>query len=147
MHAQHASFDSFLYQAFGRPYNILQDPACGNQRGILSFTNLNGFAEFKIDRRVVYDGLAGLAQTEITGTTVGDDRACRRARLNWVARSQHDQAWQRAHHREVFEGVMRGPHSAVSEASADGNDLHIGVVIADIVADLLEAAERWKIGD
>ena len=48
---------------------------------------------------------------------------------------------------KVFEGVMRGPHRTIGETATYRNDFHIGVVVANIVADLLQAPHRREIGD
>ena len=48
---------------------------------------------------------------------------------------------------DVLQRVMGVALRAVGEAAADGDDLHVGAVVADVVADLLEAAQRREIGD
>ena len=42
---------------------------------------------------------------------------------------------------------MGHAEGAVADAAADDDDLDVGVVIADVVADLLEAAQRREVRD
>src|SRR5260370_11236918 len=43
--------------------------------------------------------------------------------------------------------MMRSGHGAIGKATANGNYFDVRVVIADIVAHVLEAAQRGEIGD
>ena len=52
-----------------------------------------------------------------------------------------------AHDAELLDGVVRGAHGAVGEAAADRDDLDVGLVVADVVAHLLEAAQGGEVGD
>ena len=91
--------------------------------------------------------LARLAEAEVARPGVRDDGARRRPRLDRVARRHHHHARQHAHDAEVLGGVVRGAQGAVGEAAADRHDLDVGLVVADVVADLLEAAQRREVGD
>ena len=42
---------------------------------------------------------------------------------------------------------MRDAQVAVREAAAHGHDLHVGAVVADVVADLLETAQGREVAD
>src|SRR5712691_9936086 len=78
---------------------------------------------------------------------VSDDRTRCGPGLDGIARGDYSKPWHRAHYGEILERVMRGSHRAIGEEATHGNDFHIGVVVANIVADLLKAAHRWEIGD
>jgi len=51
------------------------------------------------------------------------------------------------HDGDVLGCLMRHTQRPIGQAAADDHDLDVGVVIADVVADLLQAAERGKVGD
>jgi hypothetical protein len=42
--------------------------------------------------------------------------------------------------------VVAHPQGAIDKPSSDSHDLHIGIVVADIIADLLKTTQSWKVG-
>ena len=67
--------------------------------------------------------------------------------LQRVAGGNHLDLRQAAEDRQVLGGVMAHAQRPVGEAPAHGRDHHVGLVIADVVADLLQAAERGEVAD
>ncbi len=68
-------------------------------------------------------------------------------RLVRVARRDHRHAGKRAHHADVLDAVVRVALRAVGESAADGHDAHRQAMVTDVVAHLLEAAQRREVGD
>src|SRR5947209_4421383 len=64
-----------------------------------------------------------------------------------IARRDHEHPRKRAEGRQVLRGVVRRAEGSVAHATTYTDDLDIRTVVADIVAYLLETAERWKIAD
>src|SRR5439155_22006039 len=53
----------------------------------------------------------------------------------------------RAQNGEVLGGEVRHAKCAVGQSPTDGYDLHVGVVIADVVSQLLQATQGGEIAD
>ncbi len=43
--------------------------------------------------------------------------------------------------------MVRGAHGAINKAAANGHNLDVGIVIANVVSNVFEAAQCWEISD
>ena len=69
------------------------------------------------------------------------------ARLDAVGRNDHGHVRERPHDRQVFGAVMGGARLAERDARMSGDDLDVQVLVADVRAHLLGAAQRRERGE
>src|SRR5260370_35468491 len=62
-----------------------------------------------------------------------------------IAWRENQHVGQRAEDGEILGGVMREPDWSVAHATADAHDLHVRAVVADVVSDLLQAAQGGEV--
>ena len=101
----------------------------------------------EIRRGAVQLLLARLAEAQVAGAGPGGEVFHRRRRLARIGRAEQREAGQRAHHGDVLHAVMRPAEVPVGQPRAHGDDGHGQAVVAHVVPDLLEAAQRGEIGD
>ena len=99
------------------------------------------------DRSLVDDRLALLAHADVDRLVLFHDGAQRAAHLEGVARADHHHVGERAQERNVLAGMVGRTEPRIGQAGADRDDGDRHVVIADIGADLFEAARRHERGD
>jgi hypothetical protein len=88
-----------------------------------------------------------MSVTSSPGTTSIALRAGRGGRFLRISRRDHDHSRQGPHHAEVFHAVVRVALGRVREAAAHGNDAHRIAVVANVVANLLQATHGREVGD
>ncbi len=147
MHAEDSGGDAFLGQKIGGLDRRPQHAAGGDDGQVRAVAEGNGLAERPGERFLVDVGFAGPAQAEIDGTDAGCGGADGGRGLQRVAGGNDLDLRQAAEDRQVLGGVMAHAQRAVGEAPAHRRDHHVGLVIADVVADLLQAAERGEVAD
>ena len=91
--------------------------------------------------------LSLVAAAVVEGTVVGDHSPHGSLRLIIVAGDLHHHVGQGAHNSDILSGVVGHTQRTVGNTAADVDDLHICVVVADIVTDLLQAAQSGEVGD
>src|SRR4030067_77318 len=65
----------------------------------------------------------------------------------WVSWCHDGKRWKHAHDTYILGGMMSDAHCAVSESASNGHDLYVHVMVADIIADLLQASHRREVGN
>ncbi len=78
---------------------------------------------------------------------MSDDRSRRSLSFRRIAGSDHNHSRQGSHDSQVFRRMMSRAQRPVRKSAPYRNDLDVRVVIADVIAHLLEASEDRKIGD
>ena len=64
-----------------------------------------------------------------------------------ISRRHDGYVRERAQNGEVLGGEVRHAKRAVGQSPTDGHDLHVGVVIADVISHLLQATQGGKVAD
>ena len=67
--------------------------------------------------------------------------------FSFIRRSENMHVWKGPHDRDIFSRVMAHAERSIGKTAAYADDFNIGVIVADVVADLLVAAEGWEIAD
>jgi hypothetical protein len=148
VHAQHARLDAELrHQLLGDLNHRPQEPAGRNEGQVRPVSDGDGLPELEGGRARMNRGLAGSAEAEVAGPLFVDDRPRQEFRLDRVPGGDDEHPRQGTHDRQVLGGVVRHAERAVGQPSADCHHLHVRVVVADVVPDLLEAAEGREIRD
>ena len=134
-------------ELFRRGDDLVADGPGEDERQILAVSHLNRLAEPKVDGVVVDRRLLLVATAVVYGTLVLDHGPCGGPGLGEVARTDHHHVGKRPHDGDVFRGLMGDTQRAVGESAADDDDLHVRIVIADVISYLLERPERREVGN
>src|SRR3954453_1696269 len=89
--------------------------------------------------------LSGARKPKVGRTTTCSDGLRGNARFNRVTGHEYFHARQSRHDSHIFNGVMRVALAAVGKTGTDGNDLNVCTVVANIVPNLLKAAQGRKV--
>ena len=119
----------------------------GDQGQVIAITELDRFADLEVDLRLMGHRLAGSPQPKVAGAGPVHHRPCGRRGLHRVSRGDHRHVWQGTHDGDILRCVVGHAQGPVGESAADGHDLHVGLVVADVIADLLQAPQRGEVGD
>ena len=92
-------------------------------------------------------GFARTSQPQIARPGRVADGPGRGLGFNRIAGGYDCHPGERAHDGQIFGRMMARPKRPVGEAAAHGDNLHVRVVIADIVAHLFEATQDREVGD
>ena len=65
--------------------------------------------------------------------------------LIWVCRTENPHVWKRPRNSQILRRMMRHPQLPIGKTTANGYDLHIRIMIADAISDLLKAAHYRKV--
>src|SRR5712692_951509 len=147
VHAQQPDAQAFLGQLGGDEVGRREHPAAGDECEVGSLSHRDGAPQREAGLVRMNDWLAGLAEPEVGRPVERDDRPGRQPRLDGIARRDHRHVRQRPHDRHILRCVVRDAQVAVREAAPDRDHLHVGAVIADVIADLLQAAQRAEVAD
>jgi hypothetical protein len=90
---------------------------------------------------------AGLAETEVGRAGVGGEPLDGTAGLAGISGAEEAEVRERSEDGDVLNGVVGVAEIAVGEARADGDGGDGEIVLADVVAELFETAERGEVGD
>jgi hypothetical protein len=124
-----------------------QDSARGRERHILPVSHRSdtarpkGVAGFRGGRRVRF------VEAEIGRTAMRDEIARGFGGFPQIAWRKDEHVGKGAEDGEILGGVVRETDWAVAHATADANDLHVRAVVADVVSDLLQAAQCREVAD
>lgn len=130
-----------------RTCDLLKDRAGRKNGDPAPAVDRNGSSDLEMIDMVMDPLFAAAAQPQIAGTGIPRDRPCGFLCLHKIAGTQHRHIRQRPHHGDVLCRLMAHAKRPIDKAAAHAHDLHIGVMIRAVVADLLQTAQRWKIAD
>src|SRR5712691_10060 len=147
MHAQQPDAQAFLSQLGGDAIGRREHAAAGDEREVRTLPHRNRAPQDKGRLVRMHNRLAGPAQPQIGRSVERDHGPGPQPRLDGIAGRDHRHVRQRPHDGDILRGVMGDAEVAIREAAADRDHLHIRPVIADVVADLLQAPQRAEVGD
>ena len=147
VHAQDGRLDSGLCQFLGRRDGVLQHPAGGDERHVPAVPQGNGLTDLKLWLAEMHVRFARTPQAQVHRAVVFDGGTGGTAGLVGVPGGDDDHVGKDAEDGNILRGEVCHSQRPVGHAPADGDDLDIGLVIADVVSDLLQRPERGEIGD
>src|SRR6266516_1943228 len=147
VHADQPHAESLAGEALRDLVRGREHAARGDERDVRSVADRDRAAHLEVGFLGVDDGLTRLAEAQVARSFERDHRARRETRLHGVSRRDHGHVGQRAHDRNVLGCVMRHTEIAVGETASNRNDLDVRPVVADVVANLFEAAQRAEVAD
>src|SRR5262249_3737979 len=118
-----------------------------NQCKVLSLTDTDCLANLEIDLGRVNLGLTGLTQPQVARSGVIYDRTSGVAGFEWIRGRDHGHSWQHAHDAQVLSRVMRGARCTVTEAAPHAYHLDVGVVVTNVVANMLQATKCREVAN
>ena len=124
-----SSFKGFLYHQTG-----------GNERYVISVSDLNAFADLELEIFAVNSFNAESAETDINRSVVVDGCLNGAVRFDLVAGADNSHIRKGTHYGQVLYTLVRSAVLAYRKSGVSGADLNVKFRIADGVSDLLACA-------
>ena len=124
------------------PHGRRQHVAGREQRDVASLAQHQARPDRERHRAGMHRRLARPPEPEVRGAAVARERVHGGDGLGGVAGADDRHVGQRAHDRDVLERVMGRTVRTVAVAAAHPHHRDVGLVVADVVPDLLVAAQR-----